>query len=279
MYDAMTEQQRLVQEVRIAQDFQKMLLPDHCPEIPGIEIAAASRPALEVGGDFYDFFWLDESRLGIVIADVSGKGIPGALIMSMVRSVVRAESRRSQTPRDVLQAVNQTICSDTRENVFVTMTFAILDLERKRLTFARAGHEPLVAYSPSDGALRLISPEGIALGLVDEEIFTVIRDQEVPIRDGDVFVLYTDGIIEAVDRSGHEYGQERFLDLVRTHADKPAEQLIDDLVMDIRDFTRGGKQSDDITLVVLKFNRLAELAGWHEAEMTAATAVEQGGNP
>jgi sigma-B regulation protein RsbU (phosphoserine phosphatase) len=270
MYAAMTEQQRLVQEVKIARDFQKMLLPEHCPEIPGIEIAAASRPALEVGGDFYDFFWLDESRLGIVIADVSGKGIPGALIMSMVRSVVRAESRRASSPRDVLLAVNQTIHSDTRENVFITMTFAILDLARKRFTFARAGHEPLVAFSPSNGGLRLISPEGIALGLVDEEIFSVIRDQEMSFQEGDVFVLYTDGVIEAMDRAGHEYGQERFLETIRTHANLPAERLLDDLVTNIRDFTRGGRQSDDITLVVLKFNRLADLAERPRAEVPAA---------
>jgi len=257
MYDALAEQHRLNQELHLAQQFQNMLLPEECPRIPGVEIAAASRPAREVGGDFYDFFWLDAHRLGIVIADVAGKGIPGALIMSMVRSVVRAESRHATSPRAVMEAVNQTIYADTRETVFITMIFGILDLARRTFTFARAGHEPLVAWSPLNGGMRLVSPEGIALGLVEEGVFAVIRDQEIPLHEGDVFVLYTDGAIEAVDRNGQPYGQERFLEFVRTHAGAPAEALLEAAVAEIRDFARGGRQSDDITLVVLKFNRLA----------------------
>ena len=257
MYDAMAEKQRMEQELRLAQDFQKMLLPKECPRIPGIEIAAANLPALEVGGDFFDFFWLDHDRLGIVIADVAGKGIPGALIMSMVRSVVRAESPHATSPRAVLERVNQTVIADTQDKVFVTMIFAILDLSRHTLVFARAGHEPLVAYSRQSGGMRLLAPDGIALGLVEDQIFSVIRDQEVPLEDGDVAILYTDGVIEAMDERGHEYGQERFLDMLRTHAESAAEDLIHALVTDVRQFARGGRQSDDITLVALKFNRLA----------------------
>lgn len=257
MYDAMAETQRIEQELRIAQDFQRMLLPKECPQIPGIEIAATNLPALEVGGDFYDFFWLDRDRLGIVIADVAGKGIPGALIMSMVRSVVRAESPHATSPRAVLERVNQTVFADTRERVFITMIFAILDLGRRTLTFARAGHEPLVAYSRSSGGMRLMAPDGIALGLVDDHLFSVIRDQEVPLDEGDVAVLYTDGVIEAMDERDREYGQERFLEMLRTHAEAPAEDLVHALVTDVRHFARGGRQSDDLTLVVLKFNHLS----------------------
>jgi len=260
MYDAMAEKQRMEQELRVAQDFQKMLLPKQCPQVPGVEIGAVSLPALEVGGDFYDFFWLDSDRLGIVIADVAGKGIPGALIMSMVRSVVRAESPHATSPRAVLERVNQTVFADTRERVFITMMFAILDLSRRTLTFARAGHEPLVAYSRSTGGMRLLAPEGIALGLVDNHLFSVIRDQEVPLENGDVVVLYTDGVIEAMDERDREYGQERFLDMLRTHVEMPAEDLIHALVTDVRHFARSGRQSDDITLVVLKFNRLSSRA-------------------
>jgi sigma-B regulation protein RsbU (phosphoserine phosphatase) len=257
MYDAMAEKQRIEQELRVAQDFQRMLLPKECPRIPGIEIAASSLPALEVGGDFYDFFWLDGDRLGIVIADVAGKGIPGALIMSMVRSVVRAESPHATSPRAVLERVNQTVFADTHEKVFITMIFGILDLSRRTLTFARAGHEPLVAYSRATGGMRLEAPDGIALGLVDDHLFSVIRDQEIALDDGDVAVLYTDGVIEAMDERGCEYGQERFLDMLRTHAESAAEDLIHAIVTDIRHFARSGRQSDDITLVALKFNQLS----------------------
>ena len=269
MYDAMAEKQRIEQELHVAQDFQKMLLPKQCPEIPGIEIAASTQPALEVGGDFYDFFWLDRDHLGIVIADVAGKGIPGALIMSMARSLVRAESPHATSPRAVLEKVNQTVVADTHESVFITMIFAILDLSRRCLTFARAGHEPLIAYSRSNGGVRLLAPDGIALGLVDNRDFLIIRDQEEALHDGDVAVLYTDGVLEAMDEHGHEYGQERFLDMLRTHAETPAEYMIETLINDIRQFASGGRQSDDITLVVLKFNRLANAK--HETPDAKAT--------
>lgn len=260
MYEAMAEKQRIEQELGVARDFQKLLLPKQCPRVPGIDIAAVSRPALEVGGDFYDFFWIDGHRLGIAIADVAGKGVPGALIMAMVRSVVRAEGRRAVSPRDVLERVNETVLADTRENVFVTMTFAVLDLRRRTLTFARAGHEPLVAYSRGDDSLRLLAPEGIALGLVGREAFSAIRDCEVTLRDGDMAMLYTDGVVEAAGKNGREYGQERFLELLRASAQSPAEDIVQAVLDDVDRYTVGGHQADDITLVVMKFDDLAQAA-------------------
>jgi len=257
MYDALAEKRRIEQELLIAQEFQKFLLPKECPRIAGIEIAASSLPAHEVGGDFYDFFWLDGERLGIVIADVAGKGVRGALVMTMMRSVMRAESPHGPSPCAVLERVNERILADTRERIFITMIFAILDLSRRTLTFARAGHEPLVAFSRTDGAVRLLAPDGIALGLVDSRLFSLIRDIEVPLNDGDIVVLYTDGMIEAMDERGREYGQERLLDMLRTHSEASAEDLVHTFVTDVRRFTRGQRQSDDVTLVVLKFNKLA----------------------
>lgn len=260
LYDALAEQHRIDQELRLATDFQRMLLPKKCPEIPGVDIAAASRPAMEVGGDFYDFFWLAPDRLGIVIADVSGKGIPGALIMSMVRSVMRAESVHARSPSAVLERVNQTMLSDTRENVFITMIYGVLDLSTQTLTFARAGHEPVVAYSTDDTGMRLLTPDGIALGLVDEKMFAVISDQDIPLHNGDLLVLYTDGVVEARNRESEEYGQERFLETIRAHAGQSPGELIETLVGDVDRFARDGRQSDDITLVVVKINNLASPA-------------------
>ncbi len=257
LYDSIAEKQRMEQEIHLAQDFQKMLLPREFPQIPGVEIAAINLPALEVGGDFYDFFWLDSRRLGIVIADVAGKGLPGGLVMSMVRSVLRAESPHAPTPRAVLERVNHAVFADTRDKVFITMIFAVLDCDRKTLTFARAGHEPLVIFSRRNQTLRLLAPEGIALGLVPAPLFSVIQDREVPIEDGDVVVLYTDGINEAMDDRGLEYGQERFLDLLRAQADLPPDKLIQTLVADVHRHASGGRQSDDLTLVVLQFNQWA----------------------
>ncbi len=279
LYDSMAEKQRMEQEIHLAQDFQKMLLPREFPRIPGVEIAAANLPAFEVGGDYYDFFWLDPHRLGIVIADVAGKGLPGGLIMSMVRSILRAESPHAPTPRAALERVNQAVFADTRDKVFITMVFAVLDCARKTLTFARAGHEPLVIFSRRTQTLRLLAPEGIALGLVPASTFSVIQDMEVPVEDGDVVALYTDGINEAMDDRGREYGQERFLDMLRVHADSPPDRLVRALVDDVRRHARGGRQSDDLTLVVLQFNQWAGCARAVETAETASVAPGQGGHP
>ncbi|HQH13097.1 MAG TPA: SpoIIE family protein phosphatase, partial [Candidatus Sumerlaeota bacterium] len=128
LYDQLAKQQRIEQELRVAHDFQKLLLPKECPSVEGLDMAAISEPALEVGGDYYDFFWVDEDHLGVVIADVSGKGIPGALVMSMLRSALRAESRNILSPAAVLKVINEYIRTDTQVNVFITAIYAIIDI-------------------------------------------------------------------------------------------------------------------------------------------------------
>jgi sigma-B regulation protein RsbU (phosphoserine phosphatase) len=259
LYDELTEKQRIESELRIATDFQRLLLPSEMPQIDGFEIAAYCTPALEMGGDYYDFIRVDEDHLGLVIADVSGKGVPGALIMAMVRSALRAEAPGRLHPAEVLRVINQRVYEDTRENVFITMTYAILDLRSHVLRFARAGHEPVITCPAGNARPMLFTPEGIALGLVEGEMFDVIEEMTVDLRGTDLVVLYTDGVIEAMNERGEEYGQERFFGVLQGASGDGSGGLIQSLLSDIHDFTRGIPQHDDITIVTLRRRRDAHV--------------------
>ena len=258
LYDRLAKQQRIEQELRVARDFQRLLLPRDCPMIQGLEMAAFSEPALEVGGDYYDFISVDEEHLGIVIADVSGKGIPGALVMAMLRSILRAESRNNLSPAAVLRVVNEYIRKDTLVNVFITMTYAIIDVRRHTLRFARAGHEPLITCGAGDGELNLYTPNGIALGLVSEDIFNITADMEINLAEGDLAVLYTDGVIEAINNSSEEYGQTRLLDVIKSCHGGKAQEVINAVMADIRQFTKELPQHDDITMIAFKVDACAD---------------------
>jgi sigma-B regulation protein RsbU (phosphoserine phosphatase) len=159
------------------------------------------------------------------------------------------------------------------------MIFAILDTAQGTLTFARAGHEPLIAYSRTADSMRLLAPDGIALGLVPEGEFSVLCDQALTLDEGDVAVLYTDGVVEARNRKEKEYGPDRLLEVLRTHIDTPAKDLIHTLVTDVRHFARDGRQADDITLVVLKCNeRTRGAASYPQAAPAVPARLEQEGN-
>lgn len=258
MNEELAAKQRLEQELRVAHDIQQMLLPRECPKIRGIEIAATSTPAQEVGGDYFDFIQLDEHRYGIAIADVAGKGIPGAMVMASVRASLRAEAQPDRSPRMVLQRLNRRLKADTAANVFVTMTYAVLDCRTMKLNFARAGHEPLVVFSPeAPEKPALYTPNGIALGLVEDAVFSITQEREVDLREGEVAVLYTDGVVEAMNRADEEYGFDRLVETLRRSISRPAQQILDTVIHEVVEFTAGRAQHDDLTMIVLRMNRQA----------------------
>lgn len=260
LYEDLSNNQRLEQELKVAYEFQRMLLPKECPETPFLDIAVYNKPALEVGGDYYDFFWVDEDNLGFVIADVSGKGIPGALIMSMVRSTVRAESTNCLSPKAVLAKVNERILKDTKDNVFITMTYGIIDLKNMKMKFVRAGHEPIILLDEFKEDYNSYAPEGIALGLVPDKLFDVIEEVEINLKPGNTAVLYTDGVIEALNDEVEEYGKERFINTLKENFHENPNQIIDKIVSDINKFTKGIEQQDDITLLAIKVKENIQLA-------------------
>lgn len=254
LYAQQAERQRIEQELRVAHDFQQMLLPKACPAIPGYQIAAFSAPAQEVGGDYYDFFFVDELQrhLGVVIADVSGKGIPGALIMAVVRCTMRAMAQDNLSPRDVMVKVNERVYADTKENVFVTMTYGILDTKERTFRFARAGHEPLVTIKEDARPVQLSSPGGIAMGLVGGDLFSMLEEEIVYLESGETAVMYTDGVIEAMDSAQNEYGQQRFFNLIAHNRHMSPQEIIENALADIGRFTKGHPQHDDITLLAIR---------------------------
>lgn len=218
-------QERLKRDLQIARDIQQRLQPERCPIVPGFELAARGSSATEVGGDYYDFFWVDEDRLGIVVADVSGKGVPAALTVAMMRSVFRTQAKGNRDVRDVLTRVNEFMGQDLRRDMFITCVYGILEISAKRFAWARAGHEPiLVAHdnAPTD----VLKPEGFALGVIDSPLFEeMLEVQTVELQSGDRMLIFTDGLTEAMNSEGEEFGMDRILRVMKHEAGSAAPEL------------------------------------------------------
>ena len=211
------EQERLQRELKIAHEIQQRLLPDHCPVIPGFEIGAYGAAATEVGGDYYDFFEVDDDHLGIVIADVSGKGVHAALVVAMMRSAFRMQARQNLDVKEVLQNVNEFLGKDLPQEMFITCIYGILEVSTRRFTWARAGHEPLIVAHPDDST-DVIAPAGFALGILGSPDFDQLLEVDtVTLQSGDRILLFTDGLTEAMNSSGEEFGMQRILG-VMSHA-------------------------------------------------------------
>lgn len=208
------KQERLRRELQIARDIQRMLLPEKCPTVPGFELSAHGSSAYEVGGDYYDFFYVDDDRLGIVVADVSGKGVPAALTVAMMRSVFRTQSRGNSDVRDVLSQVNKFMVQDLRSRDFITCVYGILEISTRKFSWARAGHEPVILAhetAPTD----ILRPEGFALGVIESPEFDDLLEVEtMQFKSGDRLLIFTDGLTEAMNSEGEEFGMERILDVM-----------------------------------------------------------------
>ena len=205
-------QERLRRDLQIARDIQQRLLPDHCPIVEGFEIAARGTSAMEVGGDYYDFFWVDDDHLGIVVADVSGKGVYAALVVAMIRSAFRIQAPDNYDVRDVLSRVNNFISEDLRRDMFVTCVYGILEVSTKKFTWARAGHETLL-FAHSDHTVEMLSPEGFPLGIIGAPEFSDFLEIEtIQLHSGDRLLMFTDGLTEAMNAQGEEFGMDRVLE-------------------------------------------------------------------
>ena len=243
----------LERELAIATTIQTALLPNRIPVIEGYDLFPHYESAKEVGGDYYDFIPLGETRHGIVVADVSGKGIPGSLVMTMTRSLMRMAARTSDHPAEILVRVNASLSRDMTRGMFVTLIFADFDRNTGRVRLARAGHNPAYLYRHSQRQLVQVQPDGIALGIDGGELFrSTLKVQEFSLEPGDVLVLYTDGIIEAMDTEGVEYTPERFAQVIANCHDQGAREIVSTVVADVDRHARGAEPSDDMTLIVLK---------------------------
>ncbi|MGH7944305.1 MAG: PP2C family protein-serine/threonine phosphatase, partial [Opitutaceae bacterium] len=251
------EKRQLDLDLSIASGIQQMLLPRTTPQIDGLDLDARYTPAQRVGGDLYDFFLLPDARLGLAVADVSGKGIPASLLMAICRTNLRQIATRHTSPSRVLAELNQTLAVDIQAGLYVTMIYAIINVATDEVTLARAGHElPLfVRRDPVHGIARgdFVGSEGMALGLVPDEIFTpTIEDRTERFRAGDVLVLYTDGLTEAPNEEEKEFSGARLADVVRTERARTSREINETILETIRGFTGEAAQRDDFTLVTVK---------------------------
>ena len=250
LYQALSEKERLEKELQIARDIQRLLLPQSAPEMEGFELASLARPAMEVGGDYYDYIPVSKDEWGLVIADVSGKGVPAALVMAMVRSTLRAEAVGKSRAAEVLVKVNRSIYGDIKDDMFISLFYLILNTKKRTLNYARAGHDPSILFHADKGGYELLSNDGMALGVDEGPFFNeALKEGEVELKSGDAVILYTDGITEAMNAKSEEFGFQRLLDIVQK--DGGTSELIDRIEQGVAGFTGGIPQHDDITLVVL----------------------------
>lgn len=254
MHKILAEQEILEREIQIAHEVQTLLLPKHTPQIQGFDFGAYSRSARRVGGDYYDFLWIDDHRLVIVIADVAGKGVPGAITMAMVRSALKAQVHQNKSLREILTELNRFVYQDTRAETFVSMFLAVLDIDRRTLSLSRAGHEPLIYLSSNNGsACQMLAPSGMALGMDQGRLFDeALSEMEIHLGSGDTLVFYTDGVTEAMNDQGEEYQMERFVDTLQKSRSESSNRILDAIHESLSNFTGDLPQHDDLTLVLVK---------------------------
>lgn len=257
----LVEQERIQKEMQVAQEIQHTLLPKRFPEVEGYDIATLYRAAKEVGGDYYDFVWIDKDTLGIVVADVSGKGVPGSLVMTMIRTALRLEGRANKSPADVVRRVNSFVSEDMKKGMFVTIFYVVLDSKRRLIRYSSAGHNPMILYRSETDKTYFLNPSGIPVGidLPEREFFAeTLSSEKIRLRKDDMLIIYTDGITEAMNRNREQFGEERLLDFVKHHSGLRPTDFVKQLDEEIAKFTGGIPQNDDITLVVIKEKLSAE---------------------
>lgn len=244
----MVVRERLETEVQLARQIQQTFLPESLPEFSEWELAARWKTARQVGGDFYDVFNLPDKRLGLFIADVSDKGVPAALFMALTRTLVRAAVIETDSPAEALRRVNDLLVPDTRQGMFVTAVYAVLDMNSGELTYVNAGHNPPV-WVKCDGSLEILTRTGVALGAAENMKY---EQRVIPLDKDDSILFYTDGLTESYNNEGEFYGEKRLEESLRANSCSSAHDLIDIVEKSLLDFVQDMPPADDLTMLVLR---------------------------
>ncbi|MCB0155128.1 MAG: SpoIIE family protein phosphatase [Anaerolineae bacterium] len=245
------KRQRLEEELAVGQEIQHSMLPELCPVIPGWEFCSIYRPAQQVGGDFYDFFGLanQADQLGLVIADVAGKGVPAALFMALSRTMIRTVALSGSPPAATLERANELILKDSNAKIFLSAFYAILETGSGRLTYTSAGHNWPLWLPAGRQECQQLHARGILLGVMEE---ISLEERTVQVAPGDTLVFYTDGITEAMNSQNELFGEERLRAAVRSQAGATADQIMEAIVAAVQEFVGSAPQADDYTIVVVK---------------------------
>ena len=266
LLDQKAEKERMEQELRIARTIQMSLLPREHVTIPGLAVTAHCEPAREVGGDYYDYMEIG-GRLNLLIADVAGKGTSAALYMAELKGLMLSLSQLHTSPRELLINANRIISRHLDSKSFITITYAVVDVAKRTLTYARAGHCPLI-YVPGphahSRAAQILAPDGLVLGLqiddAGQRFARLLEEVTLPLGTGDVFLFYTDGLTEAMDQDGDCFGDARLGAVVQEHADAPFDELRDTILREIAAFAGSTAQQDDMTMLLLRVEEVGEVS-------------------
>jgi sigma-B regulation protein RsbU (phosphoserine phosphatase) len=250
LFQASVEQTRLQTEMELAQQVQLHLLPRKPPNVAGLDLWAATKPASQVGGDFYDFIVTSDQPFAFAVGDISGKGMPAALLMAMTRTVLRTKLNAvpMPTPEEIIGWSNAELYDDfTEVSMFATVCLGQYYPETQTLVYGNAGHSPVI-YCPANGPTRLLEADGTAMGILP---VSFSQNQTIQLHPGDVFILGTDGLNEAHNEQGEMFGYDRLLKLISSSAHKSAEEIAHGIYTAVREFGTGELQ-DDQTLLILK---------------------------
>ncbi|BDS05185.1 hypothetical protein NT6N_02250 [Oceaniferula spumae] len=249
----LVEKRKLDDEIRTASEVQNVLLPSEEPMIPGYRVSGRNTPARMISGDYFDYIPLDDNNTGIVIADVTGKGVPAGLLMAMCRSVLRLTAKEAKSPSDALAQVNRNLFPDVREDMFVSLAYVVLEHGTGDLCLSRAGHDAPLVYRSSTGTIESIKPPGLAIGIDEGEVFErVTKDLKIQMEPGDCMLLYTDGVCEAVDAQEDEFGKQRLIDVFLKSAPLGAEAVVEAVQQAVVSFADEEPQMDDITMIAIE---------------------------
>jgi len=249
LYKAAVEKGRMERELQVAREVQLSLLPTQFPQPPGWDFAAHWQPAREVGGDYYDFLPFSDQRIGMVIADVTDKGMPAALFMAFARSVVRASVYGTASPLEGLSHANRLICSDSSYGLFVTLFYGVLDLNANTISYVNCGHNPPLLFKPAAQQILQLTAAGLPLGIDADATY---QQNIVSLEHGDILLMYTDGISEAIDVEEHQYGMDSIATVLNKNPQLNATQMIAALEDSVNSHCGLMPPSDDRTIVVLK---------------------------
>jgi len=246
------ERHQLESELELAQDVQKTLLPQEVPKIPGLEIAAFSRPAQIVGGDYFDFVDFSNGLHGLAIADVAGHGISASLHMASIQALLRTLVPVNKSPAEVMGQLHKLFIHNIRFETFVTFFIGAFDSSTKTLTFSNAGHLPPLVLRNNKSkkeSVEMLRPTGAAIGLIEEAEFA---EKTIELQKEDLLVLYTDGITEAVNLQNQEFGRERLIKLIQQVNNAPVKQVVQEIRQGLEEFSEGKPLADDTTIVICK---------------------------
>ncbi|MDZ7773260.1 MAG: SpoIIE family protein phosphatase [Balneolaceae bacterium] len=252
--EELAQEERIKQELVIAREVQQSFLPTRIPRLASLDLAAICQPAHETGGDYYDLIPLDEHRMAVAIGDVSGKGIQAAFYMTFIKGIIHSLCRETDSPADLLKKTNRLFFDNAQKGTFISLVYGIIDTRSRTFTFARAGHNPALHYDRSEDRIRELQPGGLGIGLTREESFDLnIHQTTVELEKDDILLLYTDGIVEALDEERRFYGAVRLRELLKAHGGQTSKGVLDSLFEDVREFVGEAKQHDDMTMVVIRY--------------------------